>query len=280
MKPLSREQWAQVGFGAVALFGYELLAYLVGEFYPETKPTAFVVATGLAVQTMFMDRLLRAFRQGRKPINKSLVKMSQLVDRLDDDWQKQVAQELFERTVKIFEELRKPVDTYDTETRLYNAMTARAGRLKHGNTLYAICGRKTWKSPAVYEYMEANRDAAANGAHVTRIFFDFDNNSREEAQRQADRGILASWLARDKIELLRSVSRIPPDLGIAIFDDETVFVHRGLDKQLRGSRYECRHLAAMIRSMFSAVEEVAERVERVPARSDVKPDRRGNGKSS
>ena len=238
---------------------FAILAYWVGSFYPSTQPIALLIGVALVFQTVYLELILGAVTQDRQPA--AVKKIGQLLVQIDDPWSQAFADEMVGRIAKILEDLNKPTKGFHSEDELYNALRDEAEQLKAGEELFAVCANKSWDSLAVKGYLDENIAAASvRGAYIHRVFYEFDKNARDEAQRQANCGIRASLLIKQKIEALRGVNKIPSDLGIAIFNKEAVFIHRGVGRNTHAFRCDSHHLAEMIRSLFQIVEDMAVRV--------------------
>jgi hypothetical protein len=167
--------------------------------------------------------------------------------------------------------LADPVTIYRGEESLYNALTATMEQLVAGHTVFAICTDKTWDAEPVKWYLDANARAKARGVSITRIFYEMRGNVASEAQKQADQGINVLLLRAEKLSELKPIHCVPPHLGIAIINEKTVFLHSGLGDEAVACRYECPHLASVIRSEFEVVERVSDPVDpRIPS---VQPDK-------
>jgi hypothetical protein len=153
----------------------------------------------------------------------------------------------------------KPVALYHSEDELYGALTEAVNQLRFNETLFAVCTQKSWDAAPVIAYLHANRQAAARGALISRIFYDEgDQRTREHAQSQADSGIRVGVLSRRQMDDLMPLHKIPPDLGLAIFNGATVIMHSGLGESAYACRFECPELASLIRSQFEIVEKKVE----------------------
>jgi hypothetical protein len=236
-----------------------VLSYIVGVFYPQTIPITVVLALYLTVIIVMIDRLPIALREDT--ISGTARRFSSLFARIQDPWQRQVAEEILDRSWKMVERLATPERVYYGEDALYRALTDEVDALKPGSAVFAICADKTWELASVNEYMAANERAAARGVAIERIFYQYGGQVGELAQRQAEAGIRTSILKSEKLEHLMPIHKIPSDLGIAILNGQTVFLHSGIGNRARACRYDSPPLAALIRSQFSLVEELAEAVE-------------------
>jgi len=271
MRRLPPFRWGIVPFGITVGLGYELTAYFVGEVFPETRPLGFLVGAGLAVNTTYAEQILRQLRKDKPPA--PVRKIAALLLELKDPWERKLATELVDVVRNVLGVMVRPTHSYNSEASLYRALTDEADLLRSGEELFAVCAHKTWNATYVRDYLDANIQATGKrGAFIRRIFYEFDANARHEAQRQANHGITTSLLRKKRIGELKPVHQIPDDLGIAIFRGETVFIHRGLGKDTRAYRYDCVQFAATVRSLFGAVEEMAERVQpAVPRSNAAKP---------
>jgi hypothetical protein len=194
--------------------------------------------------------------------------ITDLMARIDDAWVKQIAESVVDRMIEILDSLARPTAIYRGETELYRVLTECVEALEPRDTLFAVCGEKSWGTNPVKDYLEANERAAARGVGISRIFHETaDGRAIEVAQRQAKEGIRVRLLRKKHLEQLTPRQRLPAELGIAIINGETVIMHSGLGSTAYAYRFECPHLVSLVRSQFEIVERLADPVEPKPEAS-------------
>jgi hypothetical protein len=193
-----------------------------------------------------------------------LVSVGALVDRIEDAWVKRVAETVVEKTVMMLEGLARPVALYRGETELYRVLTDQVDSLSRGETVFAVCTAKSWDALSVREYLQANERAVHRGVVIARLFYELDDpHVIEVARKQASIGVAVRLLRQADLAALNRSYHIPLDLGLAIINGKTVIMHSGLGSSAYACRFECAHLASLIRSQFGVVERLAERIEDV-----------------
>jgi hypothetical protein len=188
--------------------------------------------------------------------------IASLMSAIDDPWIKHVAEVIVENTATMLRGLGRPDATYRGEFELYRALTAEMDSTRPGDTVFAVCGAKSWDADSVRQYLEANERAAKRGVDINRIFCELeDGRAVVMARRQAAYGIRARLLRRTHLAQLSPEHRIPLALGVAIFNGKSVFVHSGLGPSAYACRFDCADLANVIRSQFVVAERLSDSID-------------------
>jgi hypothetical protein len=196
-----------------------------------------------------------------------------LAGALDDRWVQALGPSYINRTAEMLGKLRNPQVIYTSEGEMYTALTECADGLIENGELFAICADKSWNTPEVKVYWDANGRAVDRRANIKRVFCEVNGFVIEEAKKQAERGIDA-WIVRtDQLRRLEATYHLPWTYGVAIFNRHIVFLHEGLGSQTRARRYDCAELAELVRSHYTLLERAADRIavgvhQRVPKSSD------------
>jgi hypothetical protein len=204
----------------------------------------------------------------REDVNPALARIADLLDGIENIWVKRVSAVIVRNTTRMLEGLAHPKEIYGGELDLYRALTHQVNELTAGQTVFAVCGAKTWDAPAVRDYFDANESAVHRGVQITRIFFGVDDRAGLGiARRQAACGINARVLSPARLTALDVDHRIPLDLGFAIFGGKSVIVHSGLGPAAHACLFECPDLATLLRSQYDAAEQLSE----IPDRTEAPP---------
>ena len=222
----------------------------LGLIYPETVPQTTIVSIGV---TAVAARLDAGFRQQRVGQDRWL---EGRLAKIEDPWAYQVAERAINRTLDVVEALGHPSEALQGEPAIYDALTKWIESLSPESTVFAVCTDKTWTAKEVERYLAANYRAIEDGVKITRYFYELSGRVSAEAQRQANAGISVGVLRYQNIASLATIYKLPSDLGIAVMNKKTVFLHRGLGTQAVGLRYDSPDIAAMIQSLFEQIREV------------------------
>jgi hypothetical protein len=256
------ELFRALGVGATIGLALGVLAYYVGEFFPETRPFTLMVTVSMAIVVAYCDLILQRVRQPK--VSLSGRRIARALAKKSDTWTRQLAEAIAEDTAEELETLTQPSEQYYGETPLYRALTSRVLETKAGESVFAVCGDKTWDDPFVQEYLDVNKTQAKKGVLIKRVFFEFSGRVMAAAAEQANAGI-STWVLRaTRMVSIRPPIRIAQDFGLAVFSERTVILHSGTGANARGTRYESARLARQIRDRFAVVERLAEEVVRQP----------------
>jgi hypothetical protein len=157
-----------------------------------------------------------------------------------------------------YEPAIEPTAEYRGEAECFEALTKRVEELKTGDQLLAICTKKNWLSLEVRRYFEANLRALQRKVQIDRVFYDVQPTTLQEAQKQAEAGFGVSVLRRQAVNTLSRIKHIHPEVGVAVFNDSSVFLHWGVGSDAYGCVYDSPQLAYEAADAFRVLRGLAD----------------------
>jgi len=254
----------RLGWATLASASFGIVVSLISFRYSDQGPATLLIGVFGTFCVALFERLdvrgqrlevgLQASQPARDPL-----------DGLDCPYLRDLAAEVLAEADAAIERVKAPVREFDTEAEFFASAAKKLATMGPQDWVKVVCADAShrWKdSIFLRRWILANFDAVGRGVYIERVLVARDQEVDTFAAEQAEKGINVLKLDQARVDGLAKLCRIQPDMGIAVVNDDHVYIHWGREQHFHGIFVDSKFVAATMLSVFEKLKQHAEPVRR------------------